>query len=114
MTPAPSTEDHAYLRSGLMKRGQDLSTKLSELMSGKDGDSLVAALGLNAKPGATPEEILRQALADNEQLRHWLDDGDARYGVCGVCGVELGLASMREVPWADRCHAHAGGAAPAH
>jgi RNA polymerase-binding transcription factor DksA len=114
MTPAPSPEDHAFLRRGLMKRGQTLSTRLSEIMAGKDGDRLVAALGLNAKPGARPEEILRQALADNEELRHWLDDGDPRYGVCGVCNVELGLPSMREVPWADRCHDHAGTAAPAH
>ncbi|MBK7192228.1 MAG: hypothetical protein IPH80_07100 [Myxococcales bacterium] len=99
------------LRRGLMRRGQDLATKLAELMAGTDGDRLLRALGLDAKPGARPEEILRAALEQVEQRRRWLDADDDRYGRCDVCGVDLGAASLLEMPWADRCQAHPPGAA---
>lgn len=99
------------LRRGLMRRGQDLATKLAELMAGADGDRLLRALGLDAKPGARPAELVRAALEQVEQRRRWLDAEDDRYGRCDECGVDLGAASLLEMPWADRCRAHPPGAA---
>lgn len=108
-------DDRAFLRKRLTRRGQDLATRLAEIMAGKDGDRIVRALGLGGKPGARPEEILRDALAANEARRRLLDEGDPRFGNCEVCNVELGRDAMREVPWADRCQAHAYvDAPPAH
>ena len=109
-----SPEDHARLRARLMQRGGDLAAKLSEILAGQDGDTVVATLGLSTKPGARPEEILRRALDDNEQLRRWLDDGDPRYGACGVCATPFSIEELRELPWADRCRAHAAPAPAAH
>jgi RNA polymerase-binding transcription factor DksA len=114
-TTARFTEaEHARIRKGLMRRGRDLATRLSEVLSGLDGDRLVRALGLDAKPGMRPEEILRKALADVEGLRKWLDDGDDRFGRCHVCGVDLGAAGLQELPWADTCVPHAGTPRGAH
>lgn len=101
----------ARLRRGLMRRGQDLATRLAELLAGADGDRLVRALGLDARPGARPEEILRLALDQVEERRRWLDAGDDRYGRCSECGLDLGAAALTELPWADRCQAHPPGAA---
>lgn len=101
----------ATLRKGLMRRGQELATKLAALLAGADGDQLVRALGLDAKPGARPEEILRAALEQVEGRRRWLDADDDRFGRCDECGVDLGAASLLEMPWADRCRAHPPGAA---
>ena len=84
MTARFTPEQRAALRRGLMKRGQSLATRLAELLAGADGDGLVRALGLDAKPGARPEEILRLALEQIEERRRWLDADDDRYGRCDV------------------------------
>jgi hypothetical protein len=99
------------LRRGLMRRGQELASKLSALLAGADGERLLRALGLDAKPGARPEEILRAALEQVEQRRLELDAHDEPLGRSEVCGVEHGAASQHERPWADRCQAHPPGAA---
>ncbi len=99
--------DLATLRRGLLARGQAIATKLAALLASDDPMSIVRALGLDAKPGARPEEILRAALDQVDGLRKQIDADDDHYGRCGVCGVDLGVPSLREVPWADRCHAHA-------
>jgi RNA polymerase-binding transcription factor DksA len=62
---------------------------------------------LAEKPGARPEEVLRQALDQVEARRKLIDADDDRYGRCDICGEDLGEAAMLEVPWADRCPAHA-------
>lgn len=102
--------ERAALRSGLMRRGRDLATRLAEVMAGKDGDAIVRALALDAKPGARPAEILRAALEQIEERRRWLDAGDDRYGRCDACGIDLGAVALGQMPWADRCQAHPPGA----
>lgn len=99
-------EEKKRLRSALMKRGHNLATMLSEVLAGKEPPQLAALLA--AKPGKRPEEVLRLALEQNEGRRKLIDADDDRYGRCDVCGEDLGLSGLYDVPWADRCHAHAG------
>ena len=99
--------DVGRLRRRLLDRGQAIATKLAALMSGADAGALARALGLTVKPGARPEEVLRLALDQVDGLRKLVDADDDRYGRCRECGVDLGLALMNEVPWADACPAHA-------
>jgi hypothetical protein len=96
------------LRTKLLARGQVIATKLSELLAGKDGRSLMSLLGLDARPGLRPEEVLRAALDHVERLRKLVEAGDDAYGRCWVCGKDVGLAGLEEVPWADACGEHAG------
>lgn len=91
------------LRKGLMKRGQDLATLLEEVLAGKEPPQLAALPG---KPGMRPEEKLRMALDQVEGQRKLIDADDDKYGCCGVCGADLGLPALGEMPWADRCAAH--------
>lgn len=111
MTQRFDDATRATLRRGLMQRGQNLATRLAAVLAGADGEGVVRALGLDAKPGARPEEILRAALEQIEERRRWLDAGDDRFGRCEVCNVDLGTPSLVEMPWADRCQAHPPGAA---
>jgi RNA polymerase-binding transcription factor DksA len=94
----------AKLRHGLMQRGQNLATLLSEVMAGKQPPALAALLA--QKPGARPEELLRRTLAQVEARRKLLDADDDRYGRCDICGVDLGAVALEQMPWADRCEAH--------
>ncbi|MCA9676606.1 MAG: hypothetical protein H6708_10530 [Kofleriaceae bacterium] len=96
----------ARLRVGLMRRGLDLATLLAEILAGKDKQTELEALGLDARPGARPEELLRAALEQIEARRRLLDASDDQYGRCDVCGVDLELAALGELPWADRCQRH--------
>jgi RNA polymerase-binding transcription factor DksA len=95
----------ARLRRDLMRRGATLATLLAEVLAGKQPPALAQLLA--QKPGKRPEEALRLALDQVEACRKLLDAHDDRYGRCGRCGVDLGLAALGEIPWADRCHAHA-------
>lgn len=95
----------ASLRHDLMARGQTLATLLSDVLAGKHPPELAALLA--EKPGKRPEEVLRLALDQVEGRRRLLDGSDDRFGRCDRCGVDLGLAHLREMPWADRCTAHA-------
>jgi hypothetical protein len=97
-------EDMQRLRKHLMKRGLDLSTLLAEVLAGKESPQVSLLPG---KPGMRPEEKLRMALDQVEGQRKLIDADDDRYGRCGVCDVDLGLPALGEVPWADRCAAHA-------
>jgi hypothetical protein len=95
------------LRRGVMKRGRALAEILADLLAGKDRTpSLKALLGL-VEPGLRPEERVRLALDQIERRRALIDAGDDGYGRCDVCGVDLGLAALDQMPWADRCPAHA-------
>jgi hypothetical protein len=92
-------------RRDIMRRGATLATLLSEVLAGKQPPALAALLA--ARPGKRPEEALRLALDEIEARRGLLDAGDDRFGRCDVCGVDLGAAAIGEMPWADRCPAHA-------
>jgi hypothetical protein len=92
------------LRRALLKRGHTLATLLADVLAGKRPPSLAALLA--QKPGKRPEEVLRLALDQVEAQRKLLDADDDRYGRCGVCGTDLGIAALDEMPWADRCATH--------
>lgn len=92
------------LRRALMARGQVLATLLADVLAGKKPPALALIQG---KPGMRPEEKLRAALDQVEGRRKLIDAGDDRFGRCDVCGEDLGAAELGEVPWADRCGAHA-------
>jgi hypothetical protein len=93
------------LRRDLLRRGLTLATLLSQVLAGKRPPALVALLA--QRPGKRPEEVLRLALDQVEARRKLLDGGDDRYGRCDTCGIDLGGAALGEMPWADRCPAHA-------
>ena len=93
------------LRRDLMRRGLTLATLLSQVLAGKRPPDLAALLA--QRPGMRPEEVLRLALDQVEARRKLLDSQDDRYGRCDTCGAELGAAALGEMPWADRCPAHA-------
>ena len=95
----------AQLRRDLMRRGATLATLLSQVLAGKRPPSLQALLA--AKPGMRPEEVLRLALDQVEARRKLIDAGDDHYGRCDTCGIDLGALALAEMPWADRCQAHA-------
>lgn len=95
----------ATMRRALLRRGQDLAELLAQVMAGKQPPQLAALLA--EQPGKRPDEVLREALAQVEGRRQLLDGDDDRFGRCDVCGADLGEAAVREVPWADRCAAHA-------
>lgn len=97
----------ARLRKPIMKRGHALATMLSEVLAGKDKLREMRAIGLDAKPGARPEELLRTALDLVEARRKLIDADDDRFGRCDICGVDLGLTELEQLPWADRCAKHA-------
>lgn len=95
----------AKFRRDLMRRGETLATLLAEVLAGKQPPQIAELLA--QKPGKRPEEILRLALDQVESRRRLLDAGDDRFGRCDVCGADLGVAALSEMPWADRCAAHA-------
>ena len=95
----------ARLRRDLMRRGATLATLLAEVLAGKQPPALAQLLA--QKPGKRPEEVLRLVLDQVESCRKLLDADDDRYGRCGACGIDLGAAALGEMPWADRCPAHA-------
>jgi len=92
------------LRRDLMERGRTLATLLAQILAGKRPPSLAAILA--ERPGLRPEEAMRLALDQVESRRRLLDSADDRFGRCDVCGTDLGIAALGEMPWADRCRAH--------
>jgi hypothetical protein len=98
------SETVIQLRRGIMDRGQVLATLLGEVLAGK---TPAAVALLPGKPGMRPEEKLRMALDQVEARRKLIDADDDKYGRCDVCGEDLGLPALGELPWADRCAAHA-------
>lgn len=90
----------------MLQRGTILATLLAEVLAGKDRTPALLALGV-LRPGIRPEEALRKALDQVERRRLLLVSDDDRYGSCEVCGIELGAVALEELPWADRCLAHA-------
>lgn len=101
---APETT--ARFRDQIMQRGQVLATLLADVLAGKPL-AVRAAENVEGKPGMRPEEKLRAALARVEARRTLLDDDDDRFGRCDICGLDLGELALGEMPWADRCMAHA-------
>ena len=47
------------------------------------------------------------ALDQIDRRRALIDADDDRFGRCDICGVDLGAGALGEMPWADRCQAHA-------
>lgn len=111
MTPdLPSRFDRELrkeLHHKLLVRGSALATLLGDVLADKDRLAAIAAIGVEPRPGIRPEELLRDALNQVERRRRLLDAGDDRYGRCDVCGVELSRTALEQLPWADRCQAHA-------
>lgn len=93
-------------RRGIMNRGQALATLLADLLAGKKPPSVLDAMGIS-KPGMRPEEALRMTLDAVEARRKLIDANDDRFGRCDICAEDLGAAALGEMPWADRCAAHA-------
>src|SRR5262245_52912135 len=89
----------ARLRRALLRRGQNLAEQLADVLAGKRPPSLASLLA--QKPGKRPEEVLREALAQNDARRKLIDADDDRYGRCDVCSADLGAPALDEVPWAD-------------
>jgi RNA polymerase-binding transcription factor DksA len=100
-------ETRAALRKTIMKRGLALATLLADVLAGKDRSDALRAFGIADKPGIRPEERLRATLEQVESRRRLLDAADDRFGRCDICGDDLGRAALTELPWADRCAAHA-------
>jgi hypothetical protein len=94
------------LRRDLLARGHTLATLLADVLAGKDTSPSLAALGLT-RPGIRPEEALRKALDQVDGRRVLLDRNDDRFGRCDICATDLGALALGEMPWADRCAAHA-------
>lgn len=97
--------DVATFRHAMLNRGQTLATLLSDVLAGKNPPALDSLL--KERPGMRPEEVLRLALDQVDHRRVLLDKGDERFGRCERCGADIGVARLREMPWADRCEAHA-------
>ena len=95
------------MRRQLLDRGMVLATLLADVLAGKPVAPRLGAMGIEGKPGMRPDEKLRYALDQLEARRKLLEADDERFGRCDVCGVELGLLALTELPWADRCQAHA-------
>lgn len=95
------------LRRRMLDRGHVLATLLAELLSGKRVEARLSAVGVDGKPGMRPEDKLRHALEQIEVRRQLLETDDDRFGRCDVCAAELGAVEIEELPWADRCRAHA-------
>ena len=109
----PDDPLRARLRRELLDRGRVLATLLAQVLAGKRIEVKLGALGILGKPGMRPEEKLRYALDQVEARRRLLDAGDDRFGRCDACGEALGEPALAEMPWADRCRAHAAGPAGA-
>jgi hypothetical protein len=99
-------ELRARLRRHLLARGHTLATLLADVLAGNDKSPSLAALGVT-RPGMRPEEALRMTLDQVDARRALLDRNDDRFGRCDICGIDLGAAALGEMPWADRCPAHA-------
>ena len=95
----------ARLRKDIMKRGQTLSIMLADVLAGKEPQGLSAIL--KAKPGMRPHEAIKKMLDEVEARRKLIDANDDAYGRCDICGEDLGLPALEQMPWADRCQKHA-------
>lgn len=96
------------LRRQLLERGRVLATLLAEVLAGKPSEARLSTMGVVGKPGMRPEEKLRWTLDRVEARRRLLEHDDDQFGRCEVCGSDLGEAAIEQLPWADRCPAHAG------
>lgn len=94
------------LRIRLVSRGEELSVALAASVIGKLDEATLLALGVGQPTDMPAEDALRAALDQVDRRRFLLDGNDDRYGRCDVCGVDLGLAVLGEMPWLDRCAKH--------
>lgn len=94
------------LRRLLLKKGHEIATLLADVLAHKDRDRQLHALPVAGKPGERPHERLRRFLDLIESRRRLIDARDDRYGRCDICGADLGVTALGDMPWADRCPAH--------
>ncbi len=88
-----------------MEKGASIAETLADVLAGKSVDLTTVIRKQRAKPGARPEVRLRVFLDHVERCRRTIDAGDDSYGRCVVCGDDLGLVVLGEMPWADTCSA---------
>lgn len=92
------------LRRALLKKGQAIANDLATVLAGKGKKINLRELPVfAARPGMRPEERLRAYLDHVEKCRKLIDADDDRYGRCELCGTDLGLPALEQMPWADRC-----------
>ena len=91
----------ARVRSRLMAKGQNVASRLAEVLAGKDIN--LSALGDNNVKRLRPEERLRAFLDLINRKRQTLDNSPNDFGRCEACNADLGLVALQEMPWAERC-----------
>jgi hypothetical protein len=107
--PRFNDEARRRLREQLLDKGGQIAALLADVLAGEDRDGQLRALPLDAKPGERPEERLRRFLDLIESRRILLDERNDRYGRCDVCGADLGMPALGQMPWADHCNEHVAG-----
>lgn len=94
-------EERAKLTGALLAKGQVIAQQLADVLAGRN-PTRIEVVGANID-ALRVEDRLRAYLAHINARRQALEADDGTYGLCEVCGAELSLASLHEMPWADRC-----------
>lgn len=99
MDDSPYTpEDRQRWRQRLLAKGQEIATKLAEVLAGKEVD--LQKLGLQMTGDAMPpEKRLRRFLDLVMQRLRYVDD--PRFGFDRERGSFLAVAELNEVPWIE-------------
>ncbi|MFO0745229.1 MAG: hypothetical protein U1F43_06055 [Myxococcota bacterium] len=97
---APYTaEDKQRWKQKCLAKGQEISTKLEEILAGKEVDLQKIGLVKDDEPALTPEKRLRRFLDQVMQRMRSLDD--PRFGYDRSRRAFLSVAELDEVPWID-------------
>jgi hypothetical protein len=105
LTPAQTDR----LRRLLLRKGGEISQRLSELLAGQN-PSVDGLLG-GGRPGEKPIERLRRFLALVEIQLQAIRAGT--YGRCASCQEPLPYVELEQMPWLDTCQTCARAAAEA-
>lgn len=101
MTVALSDSKKARYRKKLLKKGQQIATKLAEALAGLDCRLEDIAPSRLSEPGMTKEEKLRAQLDHIEACRKALERDDGTFGTCWRCKGNISEPELDEMPWAD-------------
>jgi DnaK suppressor protein len=108
--------DPARVRDGLERTGDELRDELATITAAPRDPMGAVSFGKRVGEG-TSQAVERIAQVDAaRQLDAKLRDveraleklGEGAYGVCDVCGSEIGTERLEAIPWAVRCIDHAG------
>jgi len=100
MSTAPYTaEDRQRWKQALLAKGQEISTKLEELLAGKEVDLEKIELTQAADSKETPERRLRNYL--DLVMRRMRAVEDPRFGFDKERNAFLSVAEIDEMPWID-------------